>query len=92
MAVNVAQLAAYLGLESQDASQNEELQRALDAATVTVEDEAPTAPAAIKDLAIQRFAAYHHDQPFAARGQSFANAFVNSGAGTVLSRWRIRRL
>ena len=52
----------------------------------------PTLRPVIKDLAIQRFAAYQHDQPFAARGQSFANAFVNSGAASVLSRWRIRRL
>ena len=92
MAVTVAQLAAYLGIEARDADQTAELQRLLDAAGSTVEDDAPDAPASIKDLAIQRFAAYQHDQPFAARGQSFANAFVNSGAASVLSRWRIRRL
>ena len=92
MAITVVQLAAYLGIESRDSSQTAELQIILDAASATIEDEAPSAPASIKDLAIQRFAAYQHDQPFAARGQSFANAFVNSGAGSVLSRWRIRRL
>ena len=92
MAVIVSQLAAYLGIESQDASQTEELQILIDAAAATVDAEAPDAPTAIKDLAIHRFAAYQHDQPFAARGQSFANAFVNSGAGSVLSRWVVRRL
>ena len=91
MAVDVSQLADYLGIEGPDTSLTAELQTILDAAVATVNDEAPDAPTAIKDLAIQRFAAYHHDQPFAARGQSFANAFVNSGAGSVLSRWRIRR-
>ena len=92
MALTVAQLAAYLGIESRDSDQTAELQRLLDAANSTVQDDAPDAPASIKDLAIQRFAAYQHDQPFAARGQSYANAFVNSGAGSVLSRWRVRRL
>ena len=91
MAISVARLAAYLGIVA-DADQTAELQLVLDAANSTIEDEAPDAPTSIKDLAIQRFAAYQHDQPFAARGQSFANAFVNSGAGSVLSRWRIRRL
>ena len=92
MALTIKNLADYLGLESTDNDQNAELQRLLDAANATIEDEAPTAPTAIKDLAVQRFAAYQHDQPFASRGHSFANAFVNSGAGSVLSRWRIRRL
>ena len=92
MAVTVDTLADYLGIESRDASLTAKLQTILDAARVTVDDEAPNAPDAIRDLAIQRFAAYQHDQPFAARGQSFANAFVNSGAGSVLSRWRVRRL
>ena len=92
MAIDVARLAAYLGIESRDADQTAELQLLLDVAGSTVRDEAPDAPASAQDLAIQRFAAYQHDQPFAARGQSFANAFVNSGAGSVLSRWRVRRL
>ena len=92
MAITVDKLADYLGIESRDTSLTAELQTILDAASATIEDEAPSAPTAIKDLAIQRFAAYQHDQPFAARGQAFANAFVNSGAGSVLSRWRIRRL
>ena len=92
MALTVAQLAAYLGLESRDSSQTEELQRLLDAATEIIEFEAPDAPTSIKELGVQRFAAYQHDQPFAARGQSFVNAFVNSGAGAVVSRWCIRRL
>ncbi len=92
MAVTVPQLAAYLGLESRDSSQTEELQRILDAANEIIEFEASTAPDAVKELAIQRYSAYQHDQPFAARSQTFANAFVNSGAASVLSRWVVRRL
>ena len=63
MAVDVSQLAAYLGIEGRDAGQTVELQLLLDAAVATVNDEAPDAPTAIKDLAISRFAAYQHDQP-----------------------------
>ena len=92
MAIDVARLAAYLGIEARDADQTAELQLLIDVARSTVRDEAPDAPDNVQDLAIQRFAAYQHDQPYAARGQSFANAFVNSGAGSVLSRWRVRRL
>ena len=92
MAVDVSQLAAYLGIESRDSDQTVELQLLIDAAGATVQEEAPAAPTAIRDLAIQRYAAYQHDQPFAARGQSFSNAFVNSGAASVLARWVVRRL
>ena len=92
MAVTVAQLAAYLGIESRDSSQTEELQTFLDAATATVEKRAPGAPLAVRNLAVIRLSAYQHDQPFAARGQSFANAFVNSGAGLALGEWIDRRL
>ena len=92
MAVTAEQFSAYLGIEGRDADQELELQRLLDAASAIIETDAPAAPVAIKDLAIQRFAAYQHDQPFAARGQTFANAFVNSGAGAVLARWVVRRL
>lgn len=92
MALTVAQLSTYLGLGTPDAEQTVELQRVLDAGSAIVEEEAPAAPTAVKDLAIQRWAAYQQDQPFAARGQAFANGLVNSGAGAVLSRWIVRRL
>ena len=92
MAVTVPDLAAYLGIESRDSSQTAELSDILESAIATVEDEAPDAPTAVKDLAVKRFSGYQHDQPFAARGQTFANAFVNSGAGSLLSRWVVRRL
>ena len=92
MVVAVAQLAAYLGIEARDSDQTVELQTLLAASTALIEADAPGAPAAIKNLAILRHAAYQHDQPYAARGQSFANALVNSGAGSLLSRWVLRRL
>ena len=92
MALTVAQLAAYLGIESTDADQVTELQTLLEASAALIEADAPDAPMAVKNLAILRHSAYQHDQPYAARGQSFSNAIINSGAGSLLSRWRIRRL
>ena len=92
MVVAVAQLAAYLGIEARDSDQTVELLTLLAASMAIIEADAPGAPVAVKDLAILRHAAYQHDQPYAARGQSFANALVNSGAGSLLSRWVVRRL
>ena len=92
MAVSAAQLATYLGLDAPDTAQTEELDGILGAAGAIVQKDAPDAPEAVKDLAIRRWSAYVHDQPFAARGQSFSNAMVNSGAGSILGRWVVRRL
>ena len=92
MAVTVAQLAAYLGIEARDADQTSELQMLLDVSTALIEADAPGAPVPVKNLAIMRHAAYQHDQPYAARSMSFANAMINSGAGSLLSRWVLRRL
>ena len=92
MAVSAAQLADYLGIDSPDTAQTDELEELLSAAGAIVEKDAPDAPEAVKATAVRRWAAYVHDQPFAARGQEFANAMVNSGAGSILSRWVIRRL
>ena len=92
MAVSAAQLASYLGIDSPDTAQTAELEELLSAATAIIEKDAPDAPDDVKDLAIRRWSAYVHDQPFAARGQAFSNAMVNSGAGSILSRWVVRRL
>ena len=93
MVVAVSQLAAYLGIEARDSDQTVELLTLLAASVAIIEADAPGAPVAVKDLAILRHAAYQHDQPYAAQvGQSFANALVNSGAGSLLSRWVVRRL
>ena len=48
---------------------------------------APNAPEAIRDEAIIRLATYLYDVPSAGRRDAYANAFVNSGAGALLSRW-----
>ena len=61
--ITVAQLAAYLGIESRDSDQTTELQTFLDAASATVEKRAPGAPLAVRKLATIRLAAYQHDQP-----------------------------
>ena len=92
MAVTAAQLAAYLGIGEPDTDQTAELEMILGAAGAIVEKDAPDAPDDVKDLATMRFGAYVHDQPFAARGQAFSNAMVNSGAASILGRWVIRRL
>ena len=92
MAVTSDNLADYLGISSPTTEQTAELQNLLDAASALVEAEATKAPDAIKDLATRRFAAYQFDQPWAARGQSYTNAMVNSGASSLLARWVVRRL
>ena len=46
----------------------------------------PTAPEAIKDECTIRLASYLYDQPVGRR-DAYANAWVNSGAGALASRW-----
>ena len=48
-------------------------------------------PADTGKVAAARMTAYIFDAPDTAAGQSFASAYVNSGAGSLLSRWTIRR-
>lgn len=61
-------------------------------ATAIVEERAPAAPATVKDEAIVRLAGYAFDAPTAGRGQTFANMFVNSGAGALLAPWIVQRI
>ena len=49
-------------------------------------------PVAISDAAILRLASYWYDQPTSSRGQTYANALTNSGAGSLLAAWTVRRL
>ena len=51
----------------------------------------PTAPEAIKDEAKIRFVGYLYDQPTAPRNAGFADAWKNSGAASLASRWIERR-
>ena len=55
---------------------------------LTVEKYAPTAPSDVQNIAVGRFAGYCYDSPSASSATAFANAFVNSGAASVLNPWR----
>ena len=48
---------------------------------------APEAPDAVRDESIIRMVGYLYDSPTASRRDSYANAFVNSGAGALLTHW-----
>ena len=48
---------------------------------------APDAPEAVQDESIIRMASYLYDTPAVGRRDSYANSFVNSGAGALLTFW-----
>ena len=58
------------------------------AAQELVNEEAPNAPDVLKDEAVIRLCGYWYDQPNAHRGAAFANAFRNSGAQSIVARYR----
>ncbi|MDE2901751.1 MAG: hypothetical protein OXP73_01850, partial [Chloroflexota bacterium] len=96
MAVTVRQLAAALRLTTDLDTDPPEpqlsiLNRLLGVGDAMVAQIAPTAPEAIKDEALVRFAAYLYDQPTAGRGDSYGNAWRNSGAASLVTRWVVRR-
>ena len=74
-----------------------------EAASAMVEDYAPGAPQAVKDEAVIRFAGYLAGSDFGTivreslgpKAVEYAtthqNAWRNSGAGMLLSRWKVRR-
>ena len=49
-------------------------------------------PQAVEDEAVIRMAAYLYDMPTAGRRDSYANAFINSGAGSLLAHWTPRAM
>ena len=51
----------------------------------------PNAPEVIRDECVIRMASYLYDQPLGRR-DAYANAWVNSGAGALASRWRVQRV
>ena len=95
LAVTVQDLAIALRLSvtgtDLDAAQTAVLTRLLGVGQAFSELLAEEAPTAIQDEAIIRFASYLYDQPLG-RGQSYANAWVNSGAGSLVSRWVVRTI
>ena len=88
MAVNltVSALLAALRLGN-TAEETQEATRLLAYATSAVEKHAPDAPEAAQNEAVVRLAGYVFDQPFAGRGQAYANALRNSGAVAMLLPW-----
>ena len=91
MAVTVAQFAYAIQVSADGASLlpelSERLSRLLGTASATVDLLAPDAPDDVKDSAVISMAGYLYEQPPAGRLSSFANAFSNSGAGSLLFYW-----
>ena len=88
MAITYIDLAIALRV-SVDGTDVEVAQRAILTRLIGVGDAHVSllAPEAIKDKAIIRLAGSLFDVPRAGRRDAYANAFVNSGAGALLSRW-----
>lgn len=92
MAVTVAELAVALRLiaaptDTLDAGPESVLTRLLGVGEAMTDLLIPTAPQAIQDECIVRLAAYLYDQPIGRR-DAYANAWINSGAGALASRWQ----
>ena len=96
--LTAAELASFLGIEAPRAA------TLLEVARLRVDTYAPAAPAAMANEAVRRFAGYLNEaDSFGAISQedigplqisrttNHANAFRNSGAAALLSRWRVRR-
>ena len=96
MTVSVVQLAGAIRVGDGDTSPVEPelsiIRRVLGIAETMIEARAPEAPEPVKDEATIRLAAYLYDFPPAPRGgDMYANVWVNSGAGSLLSRWTVQR-
>ena len=91
MAITYTDLAIALRLSVDgtdvEAAQQAILTRLIGVGEAHVSLLAPEAPEAVKDKAIIRLAGSLFDVPRAGRRDAYANAFVNSGAGALLSRW-----
>ena len=94
MALEVLELAQNLGLavaaEDFNPIDSSKLTRLLANATLEVEAYASTAPDTIKEEAIIRLCGYRFNL-FVREGAGFANSFTNSGAASILKKYKIRR-
>lgn len=90
MAVTVAELAVALRLSADgtglSASVTAILTRLMGVGDAHVQLLIPTAPDVIQDECVIRLASYLYDAPVGRR-DAYANAWVNSGAGALASRW-----
>ena len=96
LAIDTIQLSAALRIGDGATPPGEPLQsilsRYIGVAEAFISIDAPGAPDSIKDESIIRMAAYLYDQPSAGRGDAFANAWRNSGAGALVQRWKVVRV
>ena len=95
MAVSVEDLAVDLRITTNpedtiEPGQRIILTRLLAVAETLVSERASSPPDALKDSAIISLASYLYDKPTAGAAGRYANAFVNSGAASLLSNY-IRR-
>ena len=95
MAVTLEQLAAALRLGDGENPPAEPvaglITRLLGVSQAFVDRAAPEAPVAIADEATIRMTAYLYDAPTAAAGVRYSQAWRNSGAEALVSRWVVRR-
>ena len=95
MAVTVADLGIALRLSADgmdlDAAQTSILTRLLGVGEAHVALLIPAAPEAIQNECVVRLATYLFDMP-TGRRDSFSNGWVNSGAGSLASRWLTQSL
>ena len=95
MALNTTALAAAMRLGDGVTAPVEPLAgiltRLLAVGVAQVELAAPSAPAAVKEEATIRMAAYLYDMPQAASGGSYAAAWRNSGGQALTSGYVVRR-
>ena len=94
MAVTVEDLAIALRLSADgtgvEAGQLAVITRLLGVGEAHIELLISNAPDAIKDECVIRLSTYIFDQPPAGRRDAYANAWVNSGAGSLASRWKLQ--
>ncbi len=88
--LTAAQLAGALRL-GDSAEETAEVERLLTYATEAVTKHALDAPEATANEAVVRLAAYLFDMPNAGRGDGYANAMRNSGAGRILLPYVVHR-
>ena len=94
MAVTIEQLSANLRLTTEglpDEPILSILTRLAGVADAFIELLIPDAPESIQDEVKVRFTSYLYEQPGGSVGDRFGNAWRNSGAGSLASRWTNRR-
>ena len=88
--LTVAELRAALRL-SDSTEETAEATRLLAYASEAVTQHVENAPDVVHNEAVRRIAGYLYDMPEAGKGESYANALRNSGAGRILLPYRVHR-